>query len=380
MFFSKKIFIISSSVLAIVLLFWGIYNFSFKKPAEETPVPAASTSATEKTASIKKEEVIQQITDEAVLAPILSNDDASIKYYSKSTGKVYRVNLLDLSKKIISDNNLIGLLDVFWSPDQTKVISKFSGGSGYPKYSFYDYSTQSGSKLSENIGTAVWQNNNKIFYTYFDRKTKEKSINISDPNGELYKKIINFTPDSIVIAPIPKSSFISFWNKPDSFTESTMQSTSVLGGEIKTLSAKIFGADYLWNNDGTMFLRSNVDQKGGHTMELGASNSLGGEYKNLGIPTFVSKCAWSKNNDYIFYALPGAISEKSVLPNDYNNNLFTTNDTFWKVNIKTGEKERLVSLENLTNAYDASDLFLDSDESHLFFINKIDGKLYKITL
>lgn len=383
MFLSKKIFIASSSVLLVILLFWGIYNFSFRQPStQNNPADNGSNmnTAQEKMSSTGKKERIQALSDEPVLSPALSPDNSFIRYYSKATGKVYQIDLASLNKQTVSNNNLPGLMDVFWSPDQTKVLSKFAGGSSYPKFSFYDYSIQSGGKLDENIGAVSWQNSNKIFYTYFDRKTKKKSINISDPDGKNWHKVIDFSPDSITISAIPRSSFVSFWNKPDSFTETALQSTPVLGGETKLLSSGVFGADYLWSNDGTMFLRSNVDQKGGHKMELGVANSLGGEYKNLGIPTFVSKCVWSKNGDSVFYALPGAISEKSILPNDYLNNLFTTTDTFWKVNLKTGEKTRLVPLEELATAYDATGLILSFDEKDLFFINKIDGKLYRIAL
>jgi hypothetical protein len=287
---------------------------------------------------------------------------------------------LTLQKKTLSTASLPGLIDVFWSPDRTKVLSKFSGATQYPTYSFYNLSSATGNKLDESIGTIAWQNNQKIFYTYFNKKDKTQTINLSDPDGKNWTKITTFSADSLLIAPIPKSSFISFWNKPDSFSKTLLQSTPILGGETKTLSAEVFGADYLWSPDGTLLLRSNVNERGGHLMELGFSNSLGGEYKNLGIPTFVSKCVWSKNNNFIFYALPGSISEKNILPNDYLNGSFATNDTFWKVNLKTGEKTRLVPLEKLVSNYDATDLFLSDDENYLFFINKIDSKVYRIKL
>ncbi|EKE11564.1 MAG: hypothetical protein ACD_15C00059G0002 [uncultured bacterium] len=383
MLLSKKIFITSSSILLITLLFWGIYIFSFKKPSPEKEAVVSKKSddaQVEKTSIVGNEERIQKITDESVISPILSDNDESMKYYSKSSGKVYQLDLLTLEKKVVSDANLIGLLDVYWSPNQGMVISKFSSGAGYPKFSFFDYLTKKASRLNESIGAVSWQSNKKIIYTYFDNKNKEKSINISDPNGENWNKITTFSSDSISIAPVPKSGFISFWNKPDSFSETLFQSTPIMGGETKVLSSGVFGADYLWNSDGTMFLRSNVDQKGGHKMELGFANSLGGEYKNIGLPTFVSKCVWSKNNSFVFCALPGSISEKNILPNDYLDSSFTTNDTFWKVNLKTGEKTRVVPLEELKTTYDATGLFLSYNESYLFFVNKIDDKLYRIRL
>ena len=110
-------------------------------------------------------------------------------------------------------------------------------------------------------------------------------------------------------------------------------------------------------------------------------NYNGGEYKNLGLPTFISKCVWSKDNKTIYCALPGNIPTNSILPNDYKDQKFTTTDTFWKINTTTGEKNRLVETNDMPkNALDASEFFLNTDESLLFFVNKIDKKLYRIVL
>ena len=50
------------------------------------------------------------------------------------------------------------------------------------------------------------------------------------------------------------------------------------------------------------------------------------------------------------------------------------------MDLRSGKKERIVDLSKITGSYDAADLFLSSDESALFFVNKLDGKLYRIDL
>ena len=115
-------------------------------------------------------------------------------------------------------------------------------------------------------------------------------------------------------------------------------------------------------------------------MELGVMNANGGEYKSLGIPTFITKCVWAADEKTIYYALPGGIPDNSVLPNDYKGNKFQTTDTFWKINIKTGEKTRLIETKDITEQYDASQIFINKSESLLFFVNKLNGKLYKVSL
>ena len=108
--------------------------------------------------------------------------------------------------------------------------------------------------------------------------------------------------------------------------------------------------------------------------------TINGEYYELGIPTIVSKCVWSSDNKEVYYALPGGIPEKSVMPNDYQEGKFTTEDTFWKVEVSSGKKERIVNTEEIKEKYDSSNLFLSPTRSALYFVNKIDGKLYRISL
>ncbi|MFA7208671.1 MAG: hypothetical protein WC120_00140 [Parcubacteria group bacterium] len=379
MILSKKVFVFSSIALVIVLVLWGIYNLSFR----EIPEQLATLKSQDPSLSTAPQNIaaIEPLTDEAVLSPALSPDGASIRYYSKTNGKAYVINLSDRDQRVISEKELIGLSDIIWSPDRSKVISEFSTASGRSKFFLYDYAQNKGTQLKDNLDTVVWQNNEKLFYKYFDAKTQERTLNFADPDSSNWQKITDLAMKDLLIAPIPRTSLVSFWNKPDAFTETLMQSSPVLGGEKREIVKGKYGADYLWSQDGNSLLVGSVDSKGGSKLQLGVTNSLGGEYRNLGIPTLVSKCAWSKNNKSIYYALPGAIpTSGTILPNDYLAGKFRTNDTFWKIDIATGEKSRLVDLEKITTAYDAADLFLDPDESLLFFTNQIDGKLYKITL
>lgn len=381
---SKKIFIISSSILLAVLFLWGIYALIYKQPATspsktEKNNPSENSLADKLNLSTPKpEEIIEPLTDEAVISPVLSSDGQSVKYQLKSTGKTWELNTFSSKKTLLSDITLENLLTSQWSPDAEKVLSEFSTTPGRSRFSLHDYDKDKEVNLHENIISAVWQNNNKIIYTYFD--ANKGSLNIADPDGLNWTKVTDLTNKNISIAPIPMSGLISFWNKPDAFNETLLQSVSVINNEKKVLVKGFFGVDYLWSPDGSLLLESSLDKKGGSKLNLGVVNSVGENYKSLNIPTLISKCIWSRNSEFIYYAHPTTIPEGSVMPNDYLNGKFTTNDTFWKVNVKTGEKTRLVELDDIKSAYDVTSLFLNLDESMLFFINKIDGKLYRILL
>lgn len=376
---SKKIFLSSSIALLIILMFWGIYSLAFKK---NSPAPQPQQASNDQSAApaIQKQPQVVPISDEAVLAPVLSADGSSIKYYSKADGKAYQIDTDGSGKITLSAHDLIGLADVAWSPDTKKVLSTFSLPNSRPTFSFYNYESSGGKAFSKNFDAAVWATNSKIFYEYYDPKTKGLTLNIADPDGSNWAKIADLPSGSISIAPVPKTGLVSFWNKPDAFSETSLQSVPVIGGMPETLAQGRFGADYLWSRDGNHLLMSSVDQKGGSNLQLAVANSQGGEYKNLNIATFVSKCAWSKDNTTVYYAMPGSFPTGSVLPNDYDSGKINTTDSFWKVDIATGKTSQIIAPSAIKSGIDATDLFLNSDESALFFINRIDGKLYRMDI
>lgn len=386
MLLPKKIFIVSTSLLAALLLLWGVYYFSFQKPEQQslknqpvakTAPQAESTSSSDNSPGDNK---IIAISEEPVLSPVLSGDDTIVKYYSAENGKTFQVGIDGKNKGTISTKELPGLSLVFWSPGRTKVITKFSQAGSAVRFYFYDYSSGQGVPLKNNIDSIAWESDSKIFYKYYNPSTKERSLNISNPDGTEWRKILDLDLKDVRIERVPQTSLVSFWTVPDAYTKTILRSTSLVGTDDKTLFQEKFGADYKWNGAGTKILLSHTDDADKSKIRLAMINNQGGEYKNLEIPTLVAKCAWSVDNQTVYYALPGSIPDNSVMPNDYTAKKFTTADTFWKVDTATGEKNRLVELNKIPGKLDAINLFLNSDESLLFFTNRVDGKLYRINL
>lgn len=380
----KKVFYASLAVFIIALLFWGVYNLSFRKGDSDSTSASSQESQAKVDAIAPKndyKEVVSAISDEPVIAPTMSSDGKSIKYYSAKNGRAYEIDEAGNGKKSISDKELIGLTGAFWSPDKAKVITKFASSEGKSKFYYYNYDTGSSSQLKDNIDRVAWQStSNRIFYKYYNPQTQKRTLSVSNPDGSEWSDIADVPFRDLSIAQVPQSGQVSFWNKPDSFAATQFSIISLAGGESKIILKDLFGADYLWNANGTNALVSYVDSKGGHKLQLATVNANGGEFKNLNIPTFVSKCAWSKDDRFVYYALPGSVPDSSTLPNDYSDGKFNTTDTFWKVDLTTGEKDRLVDLDKMEKQFDASGLFMDPEESNLFFVNRLDGKLYRISL
>lgn len=376
---SKKIFLASLIIFLTVLLFWGIYILSFKKDTLQTTAISDVTNGSS-IFSFGLGEKMSIVFNEKASFSTLSEDGTAINFYSPDSGKISQIGMDGKSGTSISNKAWPNLSGLFWSPSKTKAIIKSVSNSNQPQFSYFDLTENKEKMLKSNLDMVVWQNDSKILYKYYDPKTKERSLSIADPDGANWKKIADLEFQNVFIAPIPKTGLITYWNRASAQEETRLISVPIIGGEKKTLFSGKFGADFLWNSNGSKLLLSHSDTQGGSKMELAVLDDNGENYRGLEIPTFISKCVWSSDNKTIYYALPGNIPDSSILPNDYLAGKFNTTDTFWKTDTTSDKKERVVDLDKIRGQIDAKDLFLNEDESFLFFINKIDGKLYRINL
>lgn len=368
---SKKIFITSITILGILLVFLGIYQLNFKSnPVSTTGTQDVNTQTI--TGDVSTQAKITLISDKKAQYPFVDFDSAHIQYYSPETASISQMNLDGTGGMKLFIKNITDLVDIAWAPTGSRAILKFDRG-----YEYYNRDKEMAVPI-KTMDTVFWQNINKIFYKYYDTKTKERSLNIANPDGSSWLKISDIDFARVDIAPIPKTGLVSLWNSSDALQETNLEAIPITGGDKKILFSGKFGADYLWNSSGDRILISHSDQKGGSKIQLAVTNNQGGEYQNLNVATFVSKCVWSSDNITVFCAVPTDLPTTAVLPNDYWGGKIQTKDAFFKINTKTGEKTSLISPTKIPTDIDASNLFINAQDNMLIFLNKIDSKLYKL--
>ena len=404
---SKKIFAISTLLLALVVAFAFIYNFIFKKPSADqkssgttttkatqtegkitdtnqsakAPASNKSDTTTDNGTSQKESSAITAISDESVFGATLSPDGKSIYYLLSGNGQLNQISLDGKLDKVLSTERYENIRKVIWNKQKNRVIIKTKSASDKIKYLTYDLATKKVSVLKENTDSVAWSNlGDKIIYKYYDPKKKKRTISLSDPDGKNWKDLAEFNYKNVEIAAIPSSSDISFWPSPDAFLSTVVGTVPFGGGDKQEIFHDRFGADFLWSPDGSAAAVSYTDQKGGHKTDLATMDKSGNGFQPLGFPAFASKCAWSADSKILFCAMPGNIPESAVLPNDWQEGKLKTTDTFWKIEISNGKKQRLVDTEKIPQSFDAINLFLSKDEKTLFFVNKADGKLYKLKM
>ncbi|HEX8974797.1 MAG TPA: hypothetical protein VF817_04910 [Patescibacteria group bacterium] len=383
----KKIFIISVVFLVITLFFLGVYNFAFRKneptknagtqqQAQKNDV--APNQNTQPTTNAKSK--ISQITKDSIIGPVADRKTEKIYFYAASDGTAWKMDPDGGNRSQISSTVLQGLQNVAWSPNETKVITNFNKD-GKSVFFEYDYDKKAATQLKDGLDTAVWDNiGARIIYKYFDAKTKKRTLNVANPDGSNWQVLAEIPFRNVDVAQIPTTSLVSFWNAPASQEETQLQTVGLTGGEVKTLFRGRYGADYLWSPQGDQVLVSSLDSPGSRTLSLGTVD-MSGKYQDFGVATLASKCTWSFDGKDVYCAVPQAISDNSNMPDDYESKKITTKDVFWKIDTVTGQKQQLVSSNTLNGAsYDATNVFLSPTEDALMFLNRIDGRLYRLEL
>lgn len=378
----KKLFFISSVALGIVLILLAVYNFAFRNNVnnplvEDTKTMELKNKSVEDAAP--KEDLVKAMSDEKVVSPLYDSTENNVIYFSPKEKSIKRISTDTLSTMpvmILSGEPLRAI----WSPLKKQALVEMRADQSVRWY-LVDTEKKTELALKDGLETPIWTAlGDRIVYKYYDIKTKERSLSIANPDGSDWKKIGDSPFKNMNAAVAPQSSMLTFWNEGNAFEETSLRSLSLVGSEVKTIFSGKFGAEYVFSPDGQKILMSSTNQKGGTSTMLGLLLNQGVQYQNLLIPTLVAKTAWSKNNSSIYYALPGSLPDNAVMPNDYFSKPLLTQDTFWKVNIETGEKKRIVETKDITRGYDASSIMVNDDETMLVFVNRADGRLYRIKL
>ncbi|MEP7162930.1 MAG: hypothetical protein ABI747_04180 [Candidatus Moraniibacteriota bacterium] len=376
----KKVFTISSVLLILTLAFVGVYYFAFKNNASN---PVADPVKKE---AAKQEESIPILAPEGRLMPVMSEEVVGavlsgerIFFYSKRDAAFKSANLEGREVTTLFSDLPGTPTRVLWSPKRDRALALVQNDSGSRWYSV-SLEGKTATPLKPELSRLAWTNlGDGILYQYTDPGSGKGSLDMAAPDGSNWKKLADLGEGSSFITPVPQSSLISFWKHPNGLEKNRLETITLTGDGKKALFADRFGTDFLWSKDGNRLLVGSVTEKGKFEPSLGVANGNGGEYRDLLVPTLVSKTVWGKDHQTIFYALPNPFPREAVLPNDYYGKPIYTKDTFWKMDVTTGKKARLIPLDELKEGVDATDLFLSSDESTLFFTDRVSSRLYRIS-
>ncbi len=379
----KKLFYVSLFFFILLLILLIAYNFAFKNNVNDPKVSEAESITKEldtalqenaSPVSTKIENPLNEEVSGAAMGP-----EGDLYYYSFSDEQLKKSTAEGKNKQTLL-SNLPGAVErLVWSPNRTQVLLALRQGTSL-RWHHLNIATKSLTPLKTAISRVAWsQNGEKIYYQYLSANG-ERSLDVADPSGSNFSTLTKIGRLDHFVASIPQSNRVAIWTRPNGLEATVLESVTQTGTEKKTLLTNRYGTDYLWSPNGKYILFSSVRTQSGADLSLSIMNENGGEIRDLGIPTMVSKAVWAKDSKTIYYALPGNLPGTSVLPNDYYQTPLYSEDTFWKIDIETGQKSRVLELEEAGPALDSSDLFLSNKEDYLFFTDRKSRRLYRIEL
>lgn len=373
----KKIFVISTIFLLILGVFFGIYTIAFK-PQGGVNVANDDIKGSD-TGHVDIADVVGQkmtnITSDSVVSAAFGPNNDTIRYVSGVDGRVWTMTLRGSNKEVLM-NEVNGVpQSVKWAPGGDMAIAKYADG----KNVVYNYATKTKNVLRDGMDDVVWTvTDGKILYKYYDAASKERSLNIAHADGTNWKKIADIPFRYASFVQVPSSILAAYWPMQDTDTASELLTVSTINeSDPKKIFSGLYGADYLFSPNGKKVLVSSLSN--GH-VTLGIMDSSGANYVDLMVPTLVSKVVWSKDNKTVYYAQPTNLEQGNFVLNDYTTKKFMTKDTFYKMDTESGKKERIIDLEEIKEEVDATQLFLSPAEDVVFFINRANQLLYKISI
>lgn len=387
---SKNFFIVLVVIFLTILLAFILHSISSNEDffAKEKKAKEEKISTEESDATTKESETIKNNAEVGKLNKVVAGEEGSIKGVALNTNTaqiLYYQNrnflLVDFkgkAKNSIGGYPFVDVSEVSWNKKRDKAIIKDRN-----KYFVYDVNKNAVSELADKIDYVMWGENtldDKLIYKSFDFETRIRKIAIADFDGANEEVLVENLPYEMVNFKNPgANNKICYHRYPDANFEASLDCVDVKTKQIEVLHQGVFAADYLWAVNGNRLLTSYVNEQMGNKMILGTMNGKGGEFKSLNFPTTVEKCVWSKDNRRVYCAMMAISEKEAILPNDWNSGKYKSTDSFWEIDVESGKKRRLLESAEMI-VLDAEKLFLDENESFLFFTDKLSKSVYSISL
>ncbi len=298
----------------------------------------------------------------------------SIRYVEKATGHVYQMYLDTNVEGKISNSTIPGVYETIFSGDGSSIIYRYPSSDNKSITSFL--ATLRGGKssfLSSDIMDislspdktkffSIIKNSNGVVGTikYFD-STKTNQIFTSAFSEWLPQWV---TEQKIYLT-----------TKPSYRVEGSVFNLNTTNGTLSKIFGGIKGLTTLANNNGEVVLYGASLEEGPKLNVFNIKDHTSTDLDKYGLP---EKCVWSSDNINVYCAIPNTVIGTQY-PDSWYQGLVSFDDRFVKINTNTKESSTLANSGDETPV-DGTKLFLNKDESKLFFINKKDSTLWSLEL
>lgn len=321
---------------------------------------------------------VNSFSPSRVVAPIV-NQSGGVNYFNSAEGRFYKINS-DGSVSQLADQRFYAVQKITWAPKGNSAVLEYPDGSNIV-YDFakkqqytlpkelekFAFSADAGQLAAAAIGpqeennwivTANPDGSNIQFVERLGSKSADVDINWS-PNGQMvamYRKNTGNNAQEVIFIGRNQENFQSLTVNGHGFE-----------GKWSIKGDRLLYSVYRTDNDFKPMLQS--VQAGGDNAGIGNLD--------LGLATWPEKCALSADGVTAYCGVPDYLPKGAGL---YPQLAKDAADSFYKVDLQTGQISVLAQPIGDLNAYSAGNVSLSPDEKTLFFQDANNGKVYSIKL
>ncbi|MDD5356825.1 MAG: hypothetical protein PHS53_01605 [Candidatus Pacebacteria bacterium] len=336
-------------------------------------------------ASINNSDIIIAMTGGVVFD---SGTSTVVRYMERGTGHIFERTFSSSTPlgnaTEISNTTIPRVQETLWIPGGDSLLVRYAKTDSDEIDTFYGKliiatSSESepgsidGNFLDANILELITGGKNKIFG--LENVAGQGIGFISNPDGKKQTTVFK-SPLTEWIPTWPKESTVTLTTKASSQASGFLFFINTTNGSQKKILGGINGLTTLTNPDASYILYSESQGQG---FTLNIFNVKTGDTNLAPIQTLPEKCLWSHKDTASAWCLVPRTRTSATYPDDWYQGKISSSDNIWKINVKTGESELLVSVDNGITI-DGINLFTDNTEDHLFFTNKKNDVLWSFDL
>ncbi len=324
---------------------------------------------------------------------IVSNDPA-LDYFVDAANTVTLVkpdgtieSIVNSKTNILSSSVVSNIIHTAFSYDGKKVLITYEVGTT-TQSSVFDLASQAWTHLSNGIQSPVWSPTNYQIAYLIPSNLGSETLTTIDAGTANAKPVTvtSFAMEDMVLQWPAKNTMIVS-DRPSAYTTGSIWLFAVSSKTLSSATYEHLGTESLWNASGSALIFSAKSNSSGGQL---AFRDATGTQKVLSFGTLPSKCAFgpygtaasstANISASIYCAVPHDQNTFSIarLPDEYDQNIYFTDDDFYRINTGTGSLSEIFSFSAVNQNLDATQMKVLNNI--LFFINRYDQKIYALAL
>lgn len=325
--------------------------------------------------------VVTQVTTAPAVAATVASDGQTLSYYNSVKGIFERLNPKTGTTSLLSAQKFPDVQGITWSPDRAKAVLEFPDD----RKIVYDFGKEKQYTLpSDTAKFSFSPDSNRIAYAYSGDGVNNQLLVVSDLDGQNAKAIQRLADkaDQVQVAWSPSSDVVALFHEG---TNAEQQQVILIGQNqenFKGIQTDGRGFNGKWTPDGSKLLYTVYSTTTNWNPELHLVNArgdlIGQGNTDLGLATFVDKCAFSRLGTTAYCGVPDALDRGSGIYPEFS---YGVKDTFYSVDLATGAVRPVAQpVSRQLDRYTVVNPFLSDDQSILYFTDRGTGRLISIRL